>query len=115
MATRRKREEFIAILTRELHNESIGEVLAFAEMLMRLSATYLRLQENFCNVDMTEIQEKAHEAKESRTEKRIVGICKPYGITPVFSGDPRGATVKLKVPSGHTNDWGETGICVPTS
>lgn len=33
---------------------------------------------------------------------------------PVFSGDPRGACVKLRVPSGKTDDLGRTGICVPT-
>lgn len=37
------------------------------------------------------------------------------GCVPVFSGDPRGATVKLQVPSGATGDWGQVGICVPTS
>lgn len=31
----------------------------------------------------------------------------------VDSGDPRSAVFKLKVPSGRTNDWGQTGICVP--
>lgn len=35
-------------------------------------------------------------------------------FVPVFSGDPRGACVKLRVPSGKTDDWGQTGICVPT-
>jgi hypothetical protein len=37
------------------------------------------------------------------------------GIEPVFSGDPRGATVKLRVPSGKCDDWGQTGLCIPTS
>ena len=31
-----------------------------------------------------------------------------------FLGDPRGAVVKLGVPSQRTNDWGQVGICVPT-
>jgi len=30
-----------------------------------------------------------------------------------LSGDPRGYTVKLIVPSGRTNDWGREGIGVP--
>jgi hypothetical protein len=30
-----------------------------------------------------------------------------------FSGDPRGATVKLKMPDGRYDDWGQEGICVP--
>lgn len=45
--------------------------------------------------------------------------CYPYcchwrRFAPIFDGDPRGACVKLKVPSGRTDDGGRTGICVPT-
>lgn len=35
-------------------------------------------------------------------------------FVPVFSGDPRGACVKLRVPSGKTDDLAREGICVPT-
>ena len=45
----------------------------------------------------------------------ITVACEPYEVTPLFSGDPRGATVKLRVPSGYTDDWGTEGICVPTA
>ena len=51
--------------------------------------------------------------QEDQTQARVVKLLAPYGIKPVFSGDPRGAVVKLRVPSGRTNDWGQTGICVP--
>lgn len=33
---------------------------------------------------------------------------------PVFQGDPRGACVKLRVPSGQTDDAAQAGLCVPT-
>ena len=36
------------------------------------------------------------------------------GVTPIFGGDPRGAVLKLRVPSGKANDWGGAGICVPS-
>jgi hypothetical protein len=39
---------------------------------------------------------------------------KPCTFIPHFNGDPRGAVVKLSVPSGRTDDWGREGICVPT-
>lgn len=34
----------------------------------------------------------------------------------LFEGDPRGACVKLILPSGRNNSWGgaEEGFCVPT-
>ncbi len=37
------------------------------------------------------------------------------GFEAIFSGDPRGCVLKIKVPSGRTNDWGREGICVPSS
>ena len=32
----------------------------------------------------------------------------------IFSGDPRGACVKIIVPSGRSDSWGGEGMCVPT-
>lgn len=51
-----------------------------------------------------------------RARQRIKDACKPYGIKPIFSGDPRGACVKLILPSGKHNSFGgeEHGYCVPT-
>jgi len=37
-----------------------------------------------------------------------------HSFVPIFQGDPRGACVKLKVPSGKTDDMGREGMCVPT-
>lgn len=51
--------------------------------------------------------------KVARLERRVAEMVNPLGLVPDFSGDPRGAVLKLKVPSGKTNDWGRTGICVP--
>ena len=48
-----------------------------------------------------------------RAADRIKALLAPYNVVPDFSGDPRGAVVKLVVPSGRTDDWGETGLCVP--
>ncbi len=35
-------------------------------------------------------------------------------FVPVFHGDPRGACVKIRVPSGAYDDTSREGICVPT-
>lgn len=45
--------------------------------------------------------------------RRVTFALAPYEVVPVFYGDPRGAVVKLQVPSGRTNDWGREGVCVP--
>lgn len=36
------------------------------------------------------------------------------GVVPLFQNDPRGAVLKIRVPSGYTNDFGGEGICVPS-
>ena len=110
-ATAKQREEFVAILVTELPT---AEPLAFvyiARQLMRMGASYLHWQEAACNRELT-MRERTREA---RLEQQIQNFCKSHGIKPVFSGDSRGATVKLQFPSGRTNDWGQVGICVPTS
>lgn len=48
-----------------------------------------------------------------RTSDRVRELLAPFNIEPIFNGDPRGAVVKLKVPSGRTDDWGREGVCVP--
>ncbi len=46
-------------------------------------------------------------------QRRVEVLLKPYNVEPIFQRDPRGAAVKLKVPSGRTDDWGQSGVCVP--
>lgn len=78
--------------------------------LLTLARRHGRLAERACNEDVPGL-----EAKTEKLEKAIADVCRKIdpGCVPVFSGDPRGATVKLRVPSGRTNDFGGTGIVVP--
>lgn len=39
-------------------------------------------------------------------------IC--MGVRPLFQNDPRGAVLKIRVPSGWSDDFGGEGICVPS-
>ncbi len=122
-----ERERFSALLCRES-----GYVYAHrcAELLCRHGKTYARLQEANCNGVGTwsgesnesfarrqERFEKELERREGNLERRIREICAQLGkgFEPVFGGDPRGATVKIRVPSNKTTDWGGEGVCVPTS
>jgi uncharacterized protein YukE len=97
-----------------------------ARLLLRHAKTYARLQEMNCNGVGTwhgesnesfskrqERFERALEKKEQQIKKRIRAIASGLGFGVIFSGDPRGATVKITVPSGRTDDWGHEGICVP--
>jgi hypothetical protein len=45
-----------------------------------------------------------------RRRRRVEGLCRAQGLAPIFGGDPRGAVLIIKVPSGRTNDWGQRGV-----
>jgi serine phosphatase RsbU (regulator of sigma subunit) len=121
------RKQFAAIIDGETTN--IAESLRLANLLCRHGKTYARLQEANCNGVGSYANEpierfnkrqarfeKELEHKEQLIERRVKAICKELGegFEPVFEGDPRGFSIKIKVPSGRT-DGGHDGICVPTS
>ena len=96
--------EFAVLMAREFPTaHPLPSILAD---LIRLSRRHARLQERACNEGMPE-------GYDERCEKAIRQICALLGCEPIFGSDPRGCTVKLKVPSGKTNDFGGEGICVP--
>ena len=103
MSKQEMREEFVYLMARE------GFPRYEARLIMSYAGTLHRLAERACNVPLTEAS--LDRIQQLRT--RIKRILKPYKITPRFQDDPRGAVVKLQVPSGVTNDWGRMGICVP--
>lgn len=79
--------------------------------LMKLARRHGRLMERECNTG--DVSERAMD----NIRNKLIELCTEIDprCQPVCSGDPRGATVKLQIPSGRTNDWGGTGICVPGS
>ncbi len=162
-ATQKEREEFVSLIAHHAgefvqyiapNNRPLPycSVFQFAQRLMRYGATLGRIAENQCNGydrtgrgDYDEKWAAADERKEERIQKKVTVLCAAFGCTPVFQGDPRGATLKIRTPNcrcGHsgiihdaatsehgarcrmcecrhfepfTNDWGREGICVPTS
>lgn len=81
-----------------------GFTLTDAKRLIRLAKRHHRGAEQECN------QGGNHT---SATKKTIAAALAGSGIVPLFSGDPRGCTVRLTLPSGRTNDFGSSGWCVP--
>ena len=79
--------------------------------LLRYGSTHGSLQERDCNYGLSDVER----GKRDRIQRKIELLCKEFDASPVFSGDPRGNTVKIRVIDGFTNDWGREGICVPTS
>lgn len=131
-ATLKAREEFIGLMhehVKPLGTQTVGNLIrdevttitSFAQRLLRYGATLGRIAEDQCNGyrdwrgNWDEKAEKRAEAKETRIQNRVTELCKRFGCTPVFQGDPRGNVLKIVVPDGYTNDWGREGIGVPTS
>ncbi len=101
----RARDEFIAIMTAE------GISLADIRAILRDAATVQRLAVEACNRELSSAEVK----RDAEACARIVKRAQRWGCSATFNGDPRGACVKLRVPSGRNNDWGGGGwICVPT-
>ncbi len=108
--------EFAIVLGEELSAQHYGipvRAAALADALMAKAKRYHCLCECQCNGGSTE--DLARWAKEqARIKKRVADLLEPYGIKPIFQGDPRGAVLKLQLPRTKiTNGWGGEGYCVP--
>lgn len=109
MASRtRRREEFSAILTAELHGRP-EEALNLARFLLRSSTTFQRLNELDANGRLT----PEEMARGERLSLRVQEACAVHGIGVRFGSDPRGAAIKLELPSGRSNDAAGEGWVVP--
>jgi hypothetical protein len=106
MVTTKDKLEFVFAMAKHSH-----ATMWDLQRLMRYGSTHHRLMEEYCNDGQSPLRER----KLIRTEKAIQKIVDSFGASVKLSGDPRGATVKIIVPDGYTNDWGKEGICVPTS
>ena len=110
MSYQKDRAEFLAIMTQELPGYTAHHVAEICRNLCMLAQTARRYAVIDCTIGLTESQARADE----RNDARIRALVESVGCGVVLSGDPRGAVVKVTVPSGRTNDWGQIGICVPT-
>jgi hypothetical protein len=137
MATQKQRMQFVVALAREFPGRR--DIDAVARRLLRLGATHCRLAEATCNGEwpcegpwaeghnnaLRECPQcSGHYARSSyrrdvcpdcRNEALIRSTLADIGAEPVFGGDPRGCTVKVKLPSGTTDDWAREGLCIPTA
>lgn len=111
MKTTRDREEFCWFMGRE------GYPLDLCRKLMREAATYQRWATEACNRSLTGEEEDRWGACEKRIRVALAEQANEDSrpmIIPHFQNDPRGACVKLKLPSGRGNDFGGEGLlCVP--
>jgi hypothetical protein len=116
MTTTKDKLEFALLMGR--HTRA---TLRQVQALMRYAGTLQRLAEDDCNVATDDAGLTKRNQKRNRVEDRVIdtllsipGYNVPSDQCAVFSGDPRGAVLKIRVPSGVTNDLGQEGICVPS-
>lgn len=83
-----------------------------------VSAGVLKLLCQYAKQHQTACERECNDGGEHTDgwEKMIVELLDKWGqgLVAVFQSDPRGVTVKVKLPSGKTDDCGKEGICVST-
>lgn len=110
--------EFAIVLNEETRGSIDGivtrphTVAALASKLIRAAGSLHKRYEAACSYSWASTE--AYETATARKEKAVAALLQPFGIDVEFQRDPRGAAIKLKLPSGRTNDWGGEGYCVPT-
>ena len=117
MAIPQLRRELYLKIGQEYPTAPASQLADTVGKLLRFGAQLHTLAERICSVDMGGKEFEETEKRQAQYERLVRSECEGVDppMEPVFSGDPRGNTVKLRVPSGRTDDWGQEGICVPTS
>lgn len=109
------REEFIAVVRGEKppglgHTACVDAARALLASAKRLHT----IAEQRCN-GVGENEEARLERAELKARAEAAEAATKIGARVVFSGDPRGAVVKLKLASGIGNCFGDSTLyCVPT-
>ena len=118
MSYQKDRDEFIGQIVSEVQAKggTNNEGVDLGRLILRNASTMQRLAERACSIEMNEKEAAREEKQDEACQLRINAACKLWGIVPNYQGDPRGAVVKLLLPSGCWNSWGgkEDGFCVPT-
>lgn len=106
--------KFSARLAREFPLVPIHHISLLASRLCRLGRRHSHLAVHLCNHGLSEQQQKVYDRIDEDLRKLFLEFMTP-GDLPDFitGGDPRGCVIKLKFESGATDDFGQTGICVP--
>ena len=93
-----------AMYKHEVTDLNLFDHTATLTRLVKLAHEHGNIQEKKCCVELTARQEK----REETIEKEITAIASQFGLKTMFTGDPRGFTVKLlsdKCPDFY-NSWG---------
>jgi hypothetical protein len=89
-----------------------------AAWLIRTAKAHHAMMEDYCSVPDADVFDDEGDPTPRLMAVRtaIAEVAERIGAKGVvFSGDPRGCTVKIVCRNGFTNDWGKEGVCVPTN
>ena len=90
-------------------HDSDYAIAVLSDRLVRAAGRLHRISEDCCNYGREEDDQRFE-----RACNRVSKLLAPYGIKAIFSGDPRGASIKLVLPATkRTNGWDGEGWCVP--
>lgn len=101
----------------DLHQHGKPEAReSYAKDLIRGAGRHHKMMEAYCNgAEIYDAQGNPLAAL-AALRGMLTNLASAVGATAVlFSGDPRGCTVKLTFADGFTNDFAHEGYCVPTS
>jgi hypothetical protein len=98
--------ELASVLTKEFRKKTPLQVSEDSLALNRVARKLQHLNEDYCN---GEVDSEVYQEKKDKIREKM----KELGYEAHLNGDPRGAAIKLILPSGLTNDWGHEGFCVP--
>lgn len=93
-----------------------SRTLTDAKRMISHAKTHHHMMERLCSDEgfCREINEEGEHPQVIRCRQRIEACARRLGCKGVlFSGDPRGCTVKLVFEDGYTNDFAKEGYCVP--
>ena len=103
--------ETAVMLAREYPDLNPMQISDAMESLRKIARRCQKENERCCN----EPTDDADIAKwQKRTARELTDIASIFGIKAhEGSGDPRGVSLFMELPSGKTNDWGQQGWAVP--
>lgn len=103
-------------LVKDLLDHGCSAQTTTCRKLIAKAKLHHRYAEFACGTGETNQEQQAllAERKTPVVRKAIEALVSGLGCEAIFSGDPRGCTVRLKLPDGYTNDFAKEGYCVPT-
>jgi hypothetical protein len=94
--------------------EAEGGTKKHARALLALADTAQQLAVVSCNVGLSDELRAIDAANDAAIRAVVASLGSGWGLE--IQGDPRGACVKVKVPSGRGDSWGDPAfLCVPTA